>query len=117
MSFYLAQEKIRIEILQESLEYSCVLKVTTLKDDILMFCMHHDRDNVTSAVSSSFNIQVYDRNNMAVVKDVIALPENMRTEDIAACNVSNCVYVGLLDQNRELQCSSILRITRDEEHM
>ena len=56
-------------------------------------------------------INVYDRNNMAEVKDVIPLPR-ISPVDMAACSVSNCVYI--LD--RERYCPSIFRIAKDEDH-
>src|SRR5688572_13896695 len=109
---FLAQETIRLEILHQSLMHSMhclVMEVTTLKDELLVLCLQFDQ-----VTGFTFNVRVYDRNNMAAVKDTIALP-GIRPADIAACNLTNCVYV--LEQHRELlYCSSIFRTTRDEEH-
>src|SRR5688572_7033941 len=54
---------------------------------------------------------------MAEVKDVIPL-KGILTMDIyiAACIVSNCVYVLGFGQNADCHCLSVLRITKDEEH-
>lgn len=47
------------------------------------------------------------------MKEVIALPE-MCIVDIAACNVTDYVYV--LDQDKLLLSASIVRIKRDDKH-
>ena len=98
---FLAQETIRLEILQQSPIQLEVIQVTTMKDEIFMLCKQHGQDNIV----------VYDRNNMADVKDVIELP-GISPVEIAGCSASNCVYV----LNEESHCHSVLRITKEEEH-
>ena len=61
------------------------MKATTMKDEIFISC-YSILDHLTV-------IRVYDRWNMAEVKEVIPLPANAALEDIAACSVSNCVYL------------------------
>ena len=77
--------------------------MTTNKDEIFMLCSDQgDPDRI---------IYVYDRNNMAQVKDVIQLPRR-NAKAIAACSVSNCLYVLYMDNPG----ITMLRITKDEEH-
>src|SRR5688572_27002008 len=97
---FLGPETTRLEILHHHSFRLKVYKLTTLKDEIFLFCSSLDR--------VCFMINVYDRNNMAEVKDVIPL-SRMWPIDMAACSVSNCVYI--LDRDR--YCPSIFRITKD----
>lgn len=92
-----------MDILHQSLLPFVVFRVTAMKEEIFLLCGEDDQKKVN----------VYDRNNMAEVKEVIALP-GIRPVDIEACNVSNCVYV--LGLNMERKCPSILRMARDGEH-
>src|SRR5688572_2673585 len=78
--------------------------MTAMKDEIFLLC----RPN-----GDGYVVNVYDCNNMAEVKDVIPLP-GIRPKDIAACSVSNCVYVQVV--GAESEPDSILRITKAEEH-
>lgn len=57
-------------------------------------------------------INVYDRNNMAAVKNVIPLP-GLRPHSIAACSLSNCLYI--LSRVRYNEYST-WRIARADEH-
>ena len=75
-----------------------------------MICTQKDQGNVDYFGREVVN--VYDRNNMAEVKDIIALPEQLLPVDIEGCNVSNCVYVLCLKSINP----SVLRITKDGEH-
>lgn len=57
-------------------------------------------------------LDVYDRNSMIIQKDVLRLSEFYTGQgDMAACNLSNCIYV--LNAGRR-QVSSVARITKDE---
>lgn len=58
-----------------------------------------------SKVEDPFSIRVYERNNVTVVKD-IPLP-GMNPISIAACSVSNCIYI----LNNEPDNCSVLRLT------
>lgn len=62
-----------MEILHQSLINCSVLRVTTIIDEILVFCMEVDQDP-SFTVTFTYNIRVYYRNNMAALKDVFALP-------------------------------------------
>lgn len=72
-----------------------------MKDEMFMLCRPQDQD---------FAINIHDRNNLAEVKDIIPLP-GISPFDIAACALSDCVYV----LTEESKCCSVLRITKDEE--
>lgn len=106
---FAAQPTIRLEMLYQS---PIQLQMFTtkmrphvfaaMKDEMFMLCRPQDQD---------FAINIHDRNNVAEVKDVIPLP-GISPFDIAACAVSNCVYV----LTEESKCHSVLRITKDEEH-
>src|SRR5688572_22288243 len=110
----LALETIRLEILHQfplqpsSSTSSAIFKVIAMKDEIFMLCMLDGKDYV---------INVYDRNNMVDVKDVIPLPGiRVPPNGLAACSVSNSVYVQHEErQNKTWVCLSVWRITRDEE--
>lgn len=79
-----------------------VASVAALKDEILMLCEVHRQADC---------IEVHDRNNMAEVKEVIPLP-GLRTYSIAACNVSDCVYILCRVRGHQF---SIWRIVRDDD--
>ena len=88
--FVLAQETIRLEILNEVRLESCVEHFTVMNDEIFILGGTEDQDQVI----------VYDRYNMADVEDVIELPVKDVTElsddptkAIEACKFSNCVFV------------------------
>ena len=72
-----------------------------MKDELFMLCRIKHQECF---------INVYDCNNMLDVKDVIPLV-GILPVDMAACNVSNCLYV----LRKETHCRSVLRITRNEE--
>ena len=95
---FLGQETIRLEILHQPSIQLEVIKLTTLKDEIFLLCSPLDGVGVV--------INVYDRNNMAEVKDVIPLP-GILPGDMAACSVSNCVYI--LDRKGTVLQSFALR--------
>ena len=57
-------------------------------------------------------INVYNRNNIAVVEDVIPLP-GMRARKLVACHVSNCLYIMNAVTSNTI---SVLRITKIDEH-
>src|SRR5688572_3935064 len=100
MNFFLAPETIRLEILHRyPIQYTVVEK-TAMKDEIFILSRPNGEDYV---------INVYDCNNIAEVKDVIPLP-GIRPTDIAACSVSNCVYVQVA--GAESESDSVLRITK-----
>src|SRR6218665_283735 len=99
---FLAQETIRLEILQQFPLHYCISSVTTLKDEVFLL---GKRDG------QCHTITVYDRSNMAEVKDVIPLPR-LRAKIVAACSVSNYLYV--LSSKRH-RCS-IVRVGKDGEH-
>ena len=90
-----------MKFLHESPIQSGIRAVTTLKDEMFMLYRQDDRDYV---------MNVYNHNNVAeVIKDVVPLRE---TEMVcmAACNVSNCVYVGLRNKN----CPLLFSLTHFE---
>ena len=99
------QETIRLEILDQSrLQYvGNVFKYTTMKDEIFLLC---------SPYSEEHYINVFDRSNIAEVKEVIPLP-GLRPNSIADCSVSNCVYVLNMKVHDHV---SVMRIARDGEH-
>lgn len=101
--YIVAQETIRLEVLHLSQIPFYAYKVTTMKDDMF-------------TIGSGERIIVYNRNDLTKVKYVIALPGTSPL-DIAACNVSNCVYV-LVDTKptKEAYHYSILRITENKAH-
>ena len=70
-----------------------------------MLCGQRGQDHV---------INVFDRNNMAEVRDVIQLP-GIRPGTIAACSISNCVYVCHVDLEELTKPDSVLRIKKTEE--
>lgn len=103
-----------MEILHQSLINCSVLRVTTIIDEILVFCMEVDQDP-SFTVTFTYNIRVYYRNNMAALKDVFALPGiDLRLGGVAACSVTNCFYVR--EQYMDTRTSSIFRIKRDDKH-
>lgn len=92
-----------MEILHQSPLDIFVLKVITTKDEMFMLCKPNGQD---------YAITVYDIKNMAEVKDVIPLP-GIRPRGLAACAVSNCVY---LLNRKEFHLISVLCITKDAEN-
>ena len=72
-----------------------------------MLCGQHGQDHV---------INVFDRNNIAEVRDVIPLP-GMHPTTIAACSISNCVYVCNVDLEEFSNSDSVLRITKTEKQL
>src|SRR6218665_2923522 len=92
---------IRFEILLQSTIPLYVWRVVTMKDELFMLCRIKHQECF---------INVYDCNNMLDVKDVIPLV-GIHPVDMAACNVSNCLYV----LRKETHCHSVLRIMRNEE--
>lgn len=109
----LVQETIRVEILNEVRLESCVDHFTVLNDEIF----------ILGGTEEQYQVFVYDRHNMADVKDVIELPVKDVTElpddptkAIEACKFSNCVFVLHEEFTGNKICMSILRIQRDDEH-
>lgn len=96
-----------MEILHQSVIDCLVMRVSTLKGELLV---------LNTNVDTTFNIRVYDRSNMTSVKDVIVLLPGERgpLADMAACNVTDCIYA--LEQHLDARGSSIFRIKRDERH-
>lgn len=106
MDFCLAQ-KIRLEILDRcQLEPNVrFMKAATIKDQIFILY-----NSISPNGDQDLAIRVYDRSQMAEVKEVIPLPD-MIVGEIAACSVSNCVYL--------LYCPiflffGIARVTKDD---
>lgn len=93
-----------MEILHQSMIHRMVIRVTTLKDELLVLNLRP---------VNRLNVRVYDLNNMARVKHVFVLPR-IKPADIAACNVTGCFYV--LEQHREPIATFIFRITRVDKH-
>jgi len=104
----LDQETIRLEILHQSRIQRFSRDLTTLKEE--MFILFYE-----SYDESEHSVCVYDRNNLAEVKDVIALPGKYPLT-LDACNVSNCVYVLCYHEDLNENSGSIFRIKKDEEH-
>lgn len=101
-----------MEVLHEQHLVDCsVLDVTSMEDDVFLLCSYEFQVNEISQCACE--IRVYNRNDMAEVPVVIAMP-GIRPIDIAACNVSNCLYVH--GRNEESHEDSILRITREEDN-
>lgn len=95
--------------------YSGLVMVTTLKDEIFQLCdLTFDEASPAMSMqdpSVDYVIAVYNRMNVEEMKCVIPL-QGILPDDIAGCSLSDCIYV--LTEN--LQCQSILRITKDEEN-
>lgn len=101
-SILFSAQTIRLEILQESSIGSKYLAMTTLKDEIfLLYGLH-----------TPHTVNVYDRDNMAEVKQIIPLPGTY-SQHMSGCNASNCVYI-LCRSYGDL--FSVFRISRDDEH-
>lgn len=75
-----------------------------MKDEIFLLCALRRKDAA---------INVYDRNNMAEVKDVIQLP-GLRPDSISACSMSNCVYILNRNMNMDDHVSILLLARHDE---
>lgn len=101
----LAQKTIRLELLREHSFPHAVGSFATLKEEIFLTRSTSDQSPV--------DVEVYERNNMAELKDIIAI-SGLKVMNIEACNVSNCVYV--LCQNDESSDCSVVRINKDGEH-
>ena len=71
-----------------------------------LFLLYQQRD-------THYIINVYDRANLSEVKEVIPLP-GTDPQDMAGCNVSNCVYISL--KRGDSYYHEVLRISRDAEH-
>ena len=99
---FVDQETIRLEIVQQALCSSTLY--TTMKDEIFLLCSRN---------SANLFINVFDRNNIEEVKEIIPLPRS-RPVSLAACSVSNCVYV-LNRKVHKLNHVSVMRIARDGE--
>lgn len=102
---FVAQETIRMEILHRCplQSFISICSITTKKDEVFLLGKRY---------RLCHTITVYDRNNMAEVKDVISL-SGLHPYNIAACSVSDCIYV----LNRKLHRHySILCITKDGDH-
>lgn len=99
----LAQPTISLEILHQLPIHCWAKNVTTLKEDIFIFCEQEGQQR----------IKVYDRNSMAEVTD-IWLPATHLMNVLSFCSMSNCVYALLVDM--EWECQSMLCITKDEGH-
>ena len=92
-----------MEILQQSAIKNFAIDVATLKDEIFVLGTQDQR-------SHDYAIYVYDRIDMADVKDAIQLPEGTPLS-LDACNASNCVYM----VHRRFTVT-ISRITRDDDN-
>lgn len=102
----LAQKTIRLELLREHSFPHAVGSFATLKEEIFLTRSTSDQSPV--------DVEVYERNNMAELKDIIAI-SGLKVMNIEACNVSNCVYV-LCRRTDESNCLSVLRMKKDSEH-
>lgn len=100
---FLAQETIRLEILHQTQIPLFVLKVTSTKNEIFMLC---------AAVNRIVGLSVCNRNNTAELKEVNTTPVT-HLLDVAGCSLSDCVHV--LGFSKGILCSSVFRITKDEE--
>jgi len=107
LDFCLAQ-KIRLEILDRcQLEPNVrFMKAATIKDEIFILY-----SSISPNGDQDLAIRVYNRSQMAEVKEVIPLPD-MKVGEIAACSVSNCAYL--------LYCPiflffGIARVTKDDQ--
>jgi len=78
--------------------------MTTLKDEVFLLCKQLDERYI---------INVYNRDNMQEVKEVIPLP-GTDAQFMAGCNVSDCLYI-CVTQGDSIY-PSVLRISRDEDH-
>lgn len=97
--------KISLEILHQCHLMSSFIKlVTIIKDEIFV---------IGDPQNGAFRISVCDSNYPYHVKDVIPLPE-IYPECMAACVVSNCVYILYRKRRSHIR---ILRITRVGEHL
>lgn len=84
--------------------------MTTLKDDVFLLYTHPN---------GRFVINVYSREDMEEVKEVIPLSGIVtEVQFMASCNVSNCVYVGLCrkEGNRDYLAFEVSRIWKGVEH-
>lgn len=95
-------QTIRLEILHQSSLQISALDVTTMKDE--MFVLWSE--------GCQYSVNVYDRNNVQAVKDVIPLPGRIPL-NLTACSVSNCVY--LLNRRQRFEVS-VLRIVKGDDH-
>ena len=78
--------------------------MTTLKEEVFLLCKQFD---------GYYVINVYDRDNVDEVKDVIPLSVAI-AQNMTGCNVSNCVYICI--QHGYLHPRSVLRISREGKH-
>jgi len=104
-----------LEILHETEVDAFVHRVARVENDVFMFCEHNYEDSVTSEITFTYEMRVYNHNNMDEVPNTIELP-GMRlhnVEDMTGCDASDRLYV--LEADSELDCSSVYFIARDED--
>ena len=104
---YFLAGKIRFNVVHKSPRFWIdVCTMATLKDEL--FVTYKSCKYMYPKVA----INVYDCNNLAVVKDVIPLP-TIFEHCMEACNVSNCVYIL---HRTAVNYIRVLRIARDDDH-
>lgn len=97
-----------MEVLHQSRFDHAVDRFTRLNEEIFLI--------LRTGVQSPAHVDVYDFNDLAVVKDVIALPAGKSPLGMEACSVSNCVYVLCQDLESNGLYRLVLRIKKNGEH-
>lgn len=97
-----------MEVFYQSRFDHAVDRFTRLNEEIFLI--------LRTGVQSPAHVDVYDFNDLAVVKDVIALPAGKSPLGMEACSVSNCVYVLCQDLESNGLYRLVLRIKKNGEH-